>query len=212
VPSVAMQFDDAAQQRHAVLLGMWTFLVTELLLFGAIFTGYTVYRISYPHAFAEGSRHLLESLGAANTAVLLTSSLTMALAVRAAEHRDRRGLQRWLLATIVLGLVFLGVKAVEYTTEFREHLFPGRGFDRADFADPAHAQLFFVFYFTMTGLHAVHMLAGLGVLGTFSLLAGRGRFTDEARGNPDAIETVGLYWHFVDVVWIFLFPLLYLIK
>ena len=205
---IAMQFDDARQQRQAVTLGMWTFLLTEVLLFGAIFTGYTVYRVTYPHAFAEGSRHLKIWLGTTNTAVLLASSVTMALAVRAAELRRKRLLQGLIAATMLLGLVFLGIKGTEYTLEIRERFFPGPDFAGSAFHDPPHAELFFVFYFIMTALHATHMLVGISLLGVFAILAGRGRFT---RGNPDAIETAGLYWHFVDLVWIFLFPLLYLI-
>ena len=206
---IAIQFDDARQQRQAVTLGMWTFLLTEVLLFGAIFTGYTVYRVSYPHAFAEASRHLKIWLGTVNTGVLLASSVTMALAVRAAELRRRRALQALLAATILLGLCFLGIKGTEYSLEFRDHFVPGPQFRGAEFHDPRHAELFFVFYFIMTGLHATHMLVGVGLLSVFAILAGRGRFTTS--GNPDAIDTAGLYWHFVDMVWIFLYPLLYLI-
>ena len=202
-----MQFDDTVQQRQAVTLGMWTFLVTEVLLFGAVFTGYTIYRITYPHAFAAASEHLKIWLGTVNTAVLLGSSVTMAFAVRAAEARDPRALRRLLGATIVLGLAFLAIKGREYSLEFQEHLVPGAGFPVDEFADPAHAQLFFVFYYLMTGLHATHMLVGISVLTAFTARAGR--FT---AGNPDAVEMMGLYWHFVDLVWIFLYPLLYLIK
>ena len=205
---LGVPFDSAEQQSHAITLGMWTFLITEVLLFGGVFTGYTVYRISYPHAFADASGHLLRWLGAGNTAVLLTSSLTMALAVRAAHARRTAPLVRWLAATIGLGLVFLMIKGVEYAIEFQEGLVPGPDFHAAAFVDPQHAQLFFVFYFAMTGLHAVHMTVGIGLLAVFAVLARGGRFT---RGNPDAVEVAGLYWHFVDIVWIFLFPLLYLV-
>lgn len=204
---VAMQFDDAAQQRHAVTLGIWTFLVTEVMLFGGILTGYTVYRVAYPHAFAEASAHLIRGLGTLNTAILLTSSFTMVLAVRAAEHRRARALRGWLLATVFLGLCFLGVKSIEYTTEIREHLLPGAHFHGEAFSDPGRSSLFFIFYWALTGLHATHMLVGIGVLTAFAARVGSGRFTR----NPDAIEVMGLYWHFVDIVWVFLFPLLYLI-
>jgi cytochrome c oxidase subunit III len=204
----AFQFDDLPQQREAAGLGMWTFLITEVLFFGGLFTGYTVYRITYPRAFAAASNHLFMWIGAVNTAVLLISSLTMALAVHAAEHRRRRALVGFIVATIALGCLFLSFKGVEYTLDIREHLVPGSHFAASAFADPRHAQLFYVFYFFMTGLHAIHVTAGLGVLVVLAVLAARGRFT---QGNPNAVEMVGLYWHFVDIVWIFLLPLLYLI-
>jgi len=203
---LGVAFDDAQQQSHAVTLGMWTFLITEVMLFGGIFTGYTVYRLNYPYAFAQGSEHLKMWLGTANTAVLLGSSLTMALAVRAAAAGRDRLTARFLALTVVLGLGFLGIKGTEWALEFREHLFPGPGFHAGTFADPMHSEMFFVFYFVMTALHALHMTVGLCVLVTFAVLARRGRATH------DAVEVAGLYWHFVDVVWIFLFPLLYLIR
>jgi cytochrome c oxidase subunit 3 len=204
---VAHHFEDAEQQREAVTLGMWAFLITEIMFFGGLFAGYTVYRSTYFDAFAEGSRHLDLVLGTINTAILLGSSLTMALAVQAAQ-RSRRGPQVvFLLLTILLGLAFLGIKAVEYGHKFEQHLIPGRFFSWPG-PHASNVQLFFSFYFAMTGMHALHMIIGIGLLIWLTIQAGRGRFTAEYH-NP--MEVSGLYWHFVDIVWIFLFPLLYLI-
>lgn len=205
--ALAHQFDDLEQQSEAATLGMWAFLVTEVLFFGGLFLGYVVYRSSYPEAFASGSHHLDVALGAVNTAVLIGSSLTMALAVHAAQVGRRKELVLFLLGTILLGAVFLGIKGVEYAHKFAEHLVPGPSFV---FTGPhAHqAQLFFSFYFAMTGLHAAHMVIGIGVLAVLTVMAWGGRFS-AAYYAP--VEISGLYWHFVDIVWIFLFPLLYLI-
>jgi cytochrome c oxidase subunit 3 len=205
--ALAHQFEDLDQQRDAATLGMWIFLVTEVLFFGGLFLVYAVYRAWYPEAFAESSKELLVWAGTLNTAVLITSSLTMALAVHAAQAGDRRTLVLMLLVTMALGCVFLGVKAFEYWTEIREHHVPSADFQFA--ADQLlHAQIFFSLYFIMTGLHAIHMIIGLGVMAVMVWLSWRGRITREY-ANP--IEITGLYWHFVDIVWIFLFPLLYLI-
>jgi len=204
---LAHQFDDAGQQREAASLGMWVFLATEVLFFGGLFTTYLVYRNWYPAAFAAGSHELLIWAGTTNTAVLITSSLTMALAVHAAQTGNRRLLLLFLLVTMALGLVFLGIKGFEYHTEYVEHHVPGAGF-QFDPANAQHAQLFFSLYFLMTGLHALHMIVGLGIMSTMFWISWRGVITSEYY-NP--IEVGGLYWHFVDIVWIFLFPLLYLI-
>jgi cytochrome c oxidase subunit 3 len=205
--AVAHQFDDMAQQHAADSLGMWAFLLTEVMFFGGLFLGYTVYRSAYPQAFAEASHHLDIWLGSINTAVLIGSSLSMALAVHSAQTNERRGLMRFLLLTILLGLVFLGIKGTEYLHKFEEHLVPG-----ANFVYPGpHAhqvQLFFSFYFGMTGLHAFHMVVGLGLLAVLVWQARRGRFSADYYAP---VELIGLYWHFVDIVWIFLFPLLYLL-
>lgn len=205
--AVAHQFDDMAQQHAADSLGMWVFLLTELMLFGGLFLGYTVYRSAYPRAFAEASHHLDIWLGSINTAVLITSSLSMALAVHSAQMNERRGLTRFLLLTILLGLIFLGIKGTEYLHKFEEHLVPG-----ANFVNPGpqaqQVQLFFSFYFGMTGLHAFHMIVGLGLLAALVWQARRGHFSSDYYAP---VELIGLYWHFVDIVWIFLFPLLYLL-
>ena len=206
-PALAHQFEDLEQQREVASLGMWLFLVTEVLFFGGLFLVYSVYRGWYPADFAAASHELIVWAGTLNTVVLITSSLTMALAVHAAETGNRRLLILLLLATMALGCVFLGVKAFEYRTEYLEHHIPGSSFEFAP-EHALHAQIFFSLYFIMTGLHAVHMIIGLAVMAVMVWLSWRGRITPEY-SNP--IEVAGLYWHFVDIVWIFLFPLLYLI-
>jgi cytochrome c oxidase subunit 3 len=195
------------QQRDASTLGMWVFLVTEILFFGGFFLTYTVYRWQDPVGFAHASQHMDIVLGTINTAVLIISSLTMAMAVHSAATGKRRPLLAYLSATIVLGFAFLGIKAVEYTGHIRHHLLPGPGF-RFPGPDKPAAEMFFSLYFGMTGLHALHMIIGIGIVGTLLVMAYRGRFTPE---YYSPIEVSGLYWHFVDIVWIFLFPLLYLI-
>jgi cytochrome c oxidase subunit 3 len=185
---------------------MWIFLVTELMFFGGMFTAYVAYRALFPGAFGHASAHLDVRLGTLNTAVLIGSSLTMALAVRAAQLGSR-AVTRWLGLTAALGATFLGVKAWEYAHKLHEGLLPGPHFHYAG-ADAPQAELFFSIYFAMTGIHALHMVIGLGLLAWLAVQARRGRF-GPAWFTP--VEMSGLYWHFVDVVWIFLFPLLYLI-
>jgi cytochrome c oxidase subunit III len=202
------QFDDAAQQYEASALGMWVFLVTEIMFFGGLFTAYVAYRSAYPAAFGLASDHLDLTLGAVNTAVLIGSSLTMALAVHSSQVGKRNALVIFLLLTMLLGSVFLGIKAVEYADKFHHGLVPGPSFTFHG-PDANHAEIFFSLYFAMTGLHAVHMIIGLGVLAVLVLQAHKGRFGTRYH-TP--IELAGLYWHFVDIVWIFLFPLLYLIE
>jgi cytochrome c oxidase subunit III len=205
--ALAHQFDDAEQQVDASTLGMWTFLATEILFFGGMFVIYVVYRLSYPQAFAAASHHLDVVLGTVNTGVLIGSSLTMVLAVFSAQMGRRRGQILFLAATLLLGLIFLGIKGVEYQHKFQEHLVPGAGFQFNE-ADPRHAAIFFSLYFAMTGMHAFHMVIGAGLLMWMALRAWRREFSAD---YYTPVEMVGLYWHFVDVVWIFLFPLLYLI-
>jgi cytochrome c oxidase subunit 3 len=197
------------QQFEASGLGMWVFLVTEIMFFGGLFMAYIVYRTWYPEAFAEGSRHLDITLGAVNTGVLIASSLTMAMAVWAGQQGSRKWQLIYLALTLVLGLAFLGIKAVEYAAKFRDHLVPGPGFEWHGAGNPANVQMFYSLYFAMTGLHALHMVIGAGMIAVLMAMAARGRFTREW-STP--IEVGGLYWHFVDIVWIFLFPLLYLIE
>jgi cytochrome c oxidase subunit 3 len=204
---LAEQFDDLAQQHEAANLGMWVFLATEILFFGGLFAGYTVYRAAYPEAFREGSHHLDLRLGAINTVVLITSSLTMALAVHRAQEGRRRALIRFLLLTLALGMVFLGIKGTEYVHKYEEALVPGSRFSYSG-SHAGQVQLFLIFYFVMTGLHAFHMLVGIGLLGVLAFLAWRGHFSAH---YYTPVDTSGLYWHFVDIVWIFLFPLLYLL-
>ena len=201
-------FESHAQQRESATLGMWMFLVTEIMFFGGVFIAYTVYRLNFPEAARLGSHELSVPLGAFNTAVLIGSSLTMAMAVRAAQLGRRKPLVGWLLGTMALGLTFLGVKVVEYHEKFVHHLVPGSGFEFPDVANPNLVEAFYSFYFAMTGLHALHMVVGIGVMTWLLFPAWRGVF-DEEYHNP--VECTGLYWHFVDIVWIFLFPLLYLL-
>lgn len=225
--NVAHQFDDAAQQKEAVTLGMWAFLGTEVMFFGGAFLLYSIYRSFYPEAFAAASQLEKWWVGAFNTAVLLVSSLTVVLAVRAAHMGDRKGIVFWLLVTIGCALVFFGVKAWEYHHLYVENLIPGRNFDvhGHHFAPPEGIQndpfaieragrlrrggeIFFSFYFVATGLHALHMVVGIGIFVWVILQARKGVFGPHYY-NP--VEVSGLYWHFVDIVWIFLYPMLYLI-
>ncbi len=205
--ALAHQFDSLEQQNEAATLGMWVFLVTEILFFGGLFLTYAVYRNWYPEAFEAGSHAMLIWAGTTNTAVLITSSLTMALAVHAAQTGERRTLMLFLVLTMILGTVFLGIKGFEYYTEFTEHHVPGAGFQLPG-TEFYHAQLFFSLYFVMTGMHAAHMIIGLGIMAVMLWWSWRGVITKDYY-NP--IEVAGLYWHFVDIIWIFLFPLLYLI-
>jgi cytochrome c oxidase subunit 3 len=203
-PLVADHYDDLEQQQESATLGMWAFLATEVLWFGALFTGYAVYRFQHPAGFSAGSAKLDVLLGTINTAVLLTSSLTVALAVFAAKvGRPRMG-QFMVLATMVLGVAFLCIKGYEYWHKWHEGHVPGHGFTMTE----PGSELFFSFYFVMTGMHATHMIVGLGLFTMTLLLWRRGRITAE---KPIVIEMVGLFWHFVDVVWIYLFPLFYLV-
>jgi cytochrome c oxidase subunit 3 len=205
---LAPQFEDAAQQQMAVKLGMWAFLATEVLFFGGMFTGYAVYRARYPEAWAEASRHLGLALGTINTAVLLASSLTMALAVDASRSNQPRATVRHLAETIVLAIVFLGIKVWEYAEKWGDHLVPGPQFAWHGAQSTGPVELFFSFYFAMTGCHAVHMVIGVVILGILCWQAHRCSFSSE---YYTPVEMTGLYWHFVDCVWVFLFPLLYLI-
>ena len=211
------QFQTLDQQREAASLGMWVFLITEIMFFGGLFLAYTINRAIYAVAFAEASRELNVHMGGANTAVLILSSFTMAMGVWCSQTGRKKLLVVFLIATLALGGVFLGVKYFEYAEKFHHHLVPGYDFHFPDVKpeiaaqDPyinAHAQLFFSLYFGMTGLHALHMIVGAGLLVWLIAQAAKGRFTP-TYNTP--VEIVGLYWHFVDIIWIFLFPLLYLI-
>jgi cytochrome c oxidase subunit 3 len=203
----AHQFDDAVQQHEASWLGMWVFLGTEIMFFGGMFLGYMLYRSAYPQGFASASNRLDILLGTINTAVLICSSFTMALAVRASQIGQNRLIMIFLSLTIILGTVFLGIKFTEYYQKFEEHLVPGYDFV-FEGALVSSAEIFFSFYFVMTGMHALHMIIGISLLTALIVKAGRGRFS-AAYNTP--VELIGLYWHFVDIVWIFLFPLLYLV-
>jgi cytochrome c oxidase subunit 3 len=216
-PILSHQFDDVDQQTEASTLGMWVFLATEVMFFGGLLTAYAVYRATAPREVALASEELNVLLGCINTVVLLGSSLTMAMAVRAAGLRAPRELVMWLVLTMVLGTAFLGIKAVEWTADYHEHLIPGLNFqvpeqDRAlverEGLNPGKMELFFVLYFFMTGLHAIHLIIGIVLVGIMAYLSWRGWFSG---GGSTQIEVTGLYWHFIDIVWVFLYPLLYLI-
>jgi cytochrome c oxidase subunit 3 len=201
-------FDTVEQQFESSTLGMWVFLLTEIMFFGGMFGGYTIYRNMYPDAFASTSHFMNVTLGGINTGVLICSSLTMALAVRSAQLGRKKALIVFLLCTLALGLVFLGIKYVEYHEKWVDHHIPGPGFHYEDSRYFQQAQILFFLYFAMTGMHALHMIVGAGLITTLIVMAARNRFT-ASWYTP--VEMIGLYWHFVDIVWIFLFPLLYLI-
>jgi cytochrome c oxidase subunit III len=206
-PIPAHQFDDPAQQRQAATIGMWLFIATEILFFGAMFLGYTVYRCAYPQAFAEASRQTLIAFGGTNAAVLLISSTTMAFAVYAARENRRKRLILFLFLTASLGALFLVIKGFEYSREISEHLLPGPSFSIVT-AEPAKAEMFFYIYWLMTGVHALHVTIGIGLILIF---AARAWFRNAFVNHDTPVDLLGLYWHFVDIVWLFLFPLVYLI-
>jgi cytochrome c oxidase subunit 3 len=205
--ALGKHFDDLEQQDQANTLGMWVFLASEVMFFGMMFTLYTAYRLRFPDGFAEGSRHLNLLLGGANTGVLILSTLLMALAEQGARRGNRRWLVGCLALAIVLGALFLGLKGLEYVEHYQEGLAPGLAFS---FGGPAadQVQLFYLFYYAMTGLHAIHLTLGVAAACVMLVLALRGSFMG-VESWP--IDMLGLYWNFVDVVWLFLFPLLYLL-
>ena len=211
-PDLVHHFESLPAQKEAATFGMWVFIAQEVMFFGGLFTAYTIYRNLYFHAFVQSSRHLNLTLGAVNTAVLICSSLTMAMGVHSAALGRRRATVAWLLLTVSLGTVFLGIKAVEYKDKFDHHLVPGDSFQAEELhlegPDARPAQIFYSLYFAMTGLHAAHMVIGIPIILIIAWMAHRGRFSPEYH-TP--VEMTGLYWHFVDIIWIFLFPLLYLI-
>jgi cytochrome c oxidase subunit 3 len=210
-PNLRHHFDTMAQQFDSATLGMWVFLLTEIMFFGGMFGAYSVYRSMYPEAFASTSKHMNAMWGGINTAVLIVSSLTMALAVRAARLGQQKNLQILLVLTMIFGLAFLGVKAIEYTEHWNEHMVPYWNWDPNYDHQPQYAhqaQILFCFYFFMTGFHALHMVVGVSLMLVILMMARRGAFNAQ---YFTPVEISGLYWHFVDIVWIFLFPLLYLI-
>jgi len=205
------QFDTAEQQKNASTLGMWIFLITEIMFFGGMFLAYTVYRSTYPDVFAIASTSLNVYIGAFNTIVLLCSSFTMVMAVRAAQLGNRRAIVLFLILTLILGFMFLGIKGYEWNEKFVEHHIPGMSsfhLEGVPLGQQGQAQLFFSLYFAMTGLHALHMVIGAGIVIALTWWAHRGKYTAE---YMTPVDVGGLYWHFVDIIWIFLFPLLYLI-
>jgi cytochrome c oxidase subunit III len=217
-PALRHHFADVQQQKNAASLGMWLFLVTEIMFFGGMFCAYLIYRLKYFDAFAAGSQQLSIKLGAFNTAVLIVSSVTVVLAVKAAEAGKRMLLVGYLVVTILLGMTFLVVKGFEYAEKFEKHHVPGPTFNFTDKFDDngkqipvsSHqAELFFSLYFAMTGMHALHMIIGCGLFTGLAIMAYKGKFTPH---YFTPIENGGLYWHLVDIIWIYLFPLLYLIS
>jgi cytochrome c oxidase subunit 3 len=209
-PMLAHHFQSLQQQFEAARVGMWAFLLTEIMFFGGAFVSYVVYRAAYPDAFSAGSQHMNFAAGTINTLVLLMSSLTMALAVWAAETDRRKHVGYYFLATIALGLIFVGIKAYEWYEHYQHHLVPYWNFNPAEFEGSLfpQVQLFFSLYFGMTGLHAAHMVIGMGILSVLCYLAFKRRIGADWYSPA---EITGLYWHFVDIVWIFLYPLFYLI-
>jgi cytochrome c oxidase subunit 3 len=205
--SHAHHFPDAAVQRHAALFGMWLFLSTEVLLFAGLFVAYGYYRFLYPEAFAEGSRAMHTWMGLANTVVLIASSFAVALAHQAAGAGRNRAAFWLLAAALCAGVFFLGVKAVEYVEHFRAGELPGKWFAHPEMKAPG-ISLFYAVYFLATGLHALHVVVGMSLLAWAAVPAWKGRY---GPGNFTLVENAGLYWHLVDLVWIFLFPLLYLV-
>lgn len=202
-------FENLEQQREATSLGMWVFLIQEVMFFGGLFLAYVVYRNTYTTAFAEASHHLNYILGGANTAILLGSSFTMALAVRAAQLGQKKALITFLILTVLLGCAFLGVKAFEYHEKFVDHLVPGSSFEwKANPFLKGQVEIFYSLYFIMTGMHALHMVIGVGIMVYLLVRSMQGMYTPQ---YYSPVELSGLYWHFVDIVWIFLFPFLYLI-
>ena len=215
-PELRHHFETVEQQRNAASLGMWLFLGTEIMFFGGMFCAYLIYRMNYFNEFAAGSRSLDVWLGTINTMVLICSSLTVALGVRAAQMGKRTLLVILLLTTIIFGFAFLGIKGIEWYDKYKEHHIPGTSFSADDLVrdypqihiDQSHEQLYFSLYFAMTGLHALHMVIGVGIFAFLTFHAWKGRYTPN---YYTPVEIGGLYWHFVDIVWIYLFPLLYLI-
>ena len=202
--AIGFQYATVEQQREASTLGMWAFLATEVLFFGALIAAYLNYRIWFGQEFIAAASLTKVALGTANTAVLLTSSACMAMAVTTFDAGSRRAPVLWLIATAGLGLLFVAIKATEWWLEYQEHLVPALNFDLARHGGVA--EIFFIFYFCATGLHALHLLIGISIVSWLAVAIGRGHI----RPGGSTTRLVGLYWHFVDVVWIFLFPLIYL--
>lgn len=202
--ALSFQYATAGQQRETVTLGMWAFLATEVLFFGSLIAAYFNYRIWFGADFIAAARLTKAALGTVNTAVLLTSSACMAMAVTTYEAGSKRAPVLWLLATALLGLSFIGIKGFEYWLEYQEHLVPALNFDVRQHGGVA--EIFFMLYFCATGLHALHLLIGISLVSWLAFWIGSGRIDR----NGSTTRLIGLYWHFVDIVWIFLFPLIYL--
>ena len=207
-PGLAHHFKSYEQQKESSFLGMWLFLVQEVMFFGGLFVAYVTYRSLYGDAFAAGSRELNVLIGAFNTTVLLFSSYTMVVAVTGAKEGNRKKIVAGLLLTILFGSAFLGVKVIEYGDKWEHRLVPGPYFEWHGEEVGRQVEMFFNLYFAMTGMHALHMIVGIGIMLFMLRPAWKGKWTPD---NYNFVEGFGLYWHFVDIVWIFLFPFLYLI-
>jgi cytochrome c oxidase subunit 3 len=207
-PRLAEQFEDLDKQVHAYRLGMWAFIASEALLFAGLFTLYAAYRVMYPAEFAEAVAHNDIVLGSVNTCILITSSLTVALSVHAIRGDHARRAGAFLAASIVLAIAFLVLKGTEYTEHFREGIFPGDQFRNTEMTRFGH-KMFFTTYYISTGLHAIHVIIGIGVLGVLAVQCLLRRYS---AASYVPVELGGLYWHLVDVIWIFLWPLLYLAR
>lgn len=204
---VEEQFDDAVQQRDAATVGMWIFLATEIMFFGVLFAAYTILRLLHPEGFAEASRHTDLLLGSIETAVLLTSSITVMLGVRALKLGARRAASMLLLITSALGCAFLVIHGAEYYSEYTEKLIPGINFHQP--GPHAHSmELFYCLYYFITGFHTLHLLIAVVINTTLGVRVARGAFGER---NYTTLELSSLYWHLVDIVWLFVFPLLYLV-
>lgn len=208
-PTLQHHFSTKEQQFDASKIGMWLFLTTEILMFGGLFVGFGLMQSKFPEAFLAAHHHLDRNLGALNTVVLLVSSFTMVMAVWAASKSKQKQLVIFLILTLVCAGIFLGVKYVEYSHKIHDGLLPGKFFDTARHGDPPHQFVFFSFYFMMTGLHGFHILAGMVVLSFILAGALKGKYTSN---YYTPVDLFGLYWHLVDLIWIYLFPLLYLIQ
>jgi cytochrome c oxidase subunit 3 len=223
-------FESVEQQFDTTNFAMWLFLLTEVMFFGGLFMSYLLMRNWYYPAFVEASHQLNIGWGTANTAVLITSSFTMAMSVYSAQMRRKGALVMFLILTFILGLGFLGIKTIEYSEKWEKHHIPGIRYSTQDFTNPASdpevhknypddkpltadmaskTEMYFFLYFAMTGMHALHMIIGIAILGYMIARARAGAYTT---GHVTFVENFGLYWHFVDIIWIFLFPLLYLIS
>jgi cytochrome c oxidase subunit 3 len=228
-PYLRHHFNSVEQQADASNFAMWLFLVTEIMFFGGLFTAYLIYRNWYFPAFVAGSHQLNVVWGTLNTLVLIVSSFTMAMGVWCAQTGRRSGLVLSLILTFILGLSFLGIKTIEYSEKIEKHHVPGFHYSLQSFLDPKsdpevyaeyhdkplpldtarHTELYFSLYFAMTGMHALHMVIGLGILGFMIFRARAGAYTS---GHTTFVLNFGLYWHFIDIIWIYLFALLYLIS
>jgi cytochrome c oxidase subunit III len=227
-PYLRHHFQTVEQQADATNFAMWIFLLTEVMFFGGLFTAYLIYRNWYFPAFVAGSHQLNVVWGTTNTVLLIASSFTVAMAIWCAETARKNGLVLYLTLTLVFGLCFLGIKGIEYREKIEKHHVPGFHYSLSSFLDPdndeaaraagdkplpldlaRHTEIYFSLYFAMTGMHALHMVVGVGIL---VFLIYRARAGDFTTGHVTFVENFGLYWHFVDIIWIYLFALLYLIS